>query len=157
MTTTSSDPATERQLKYLSRLLNGRTCPADFAEPYRDRIAAGTLTKRDASDAIGQLLERRTPVPYPTPDETPDIPAGNYAVETKGKLKFYRVDKPITGTWAGWTFLTSQRVNNTEHSIKCGAKNAILRIIARDPETAHARYDAEIGAHRQPSRRPRIG
>jgi hypothetical protein len=60
-------------------------------------------------------------------------------------LKFYHVDKPTEGKWAGYTFLNVRAsdemypIKNTEH------KKSIMAEIAKDPKEASMCYGRELG------------
>jgi Family of unknown function (DUF6011) len=61
-----------------------------------------------------------------------------------GVVKFYQVDRPTEGKYAGWTFLDAVASDDT-YPIKGASKRAILARIAADPEAAMRLYGAEIG------------
>lgn len=76
----------------------------------------------------------------------PDVPAGRYAVEHDGVLKFYSVDRPKEGRWAGFTFLNVW-ASDERHPIKnVEYKKEVLGMIANDPQAAAERFGQEIGA-----------
>jgi Family of unknown function (DUF6011) len=69
-----------------------------------DRDASGKWVVSH-SDACPPLP---APAPAATPPALPDVPQGRYAVTDptgKNDLRFYRVDKPTSGRWAGYTFV----------------------------------------------------
>jgi hypothetical protein len=74
------------------------------------------------------------------------VPAGRYAVKNKeGTLQFYHVERPSTGKWSGWTFL-SVRASDERHPIRDKeTKKFILDRIAKDPKEASLRFGREIG------------
>lgn len=77
----------------------------------------------------------------------PAVNEGRYAINDPkdGVLKFYQVDKPMEGRWAGYTFL-SVMASDDRWPIKDHAtKAAILQVISGDPLKALARYGQEIG------------
>ena len=74
-----------------------------------------------------------------------DVPAGRYAVDHEGVLKFYHVDRPTEGKWKGYTFLKVQASDDL-HAIKNRQyREAILAAIAQDPAAASKRYGMELG------------
>lgn len=75
----------------------------------------------------------------------PDVPAGRYAIEADGVVKFYRVDRPTEGQWAGHTFLKVQASDDL-HRVRGTAVGQVLAAIAKDPREASLRYGREIGA-----------
>lgn len=83
----------------------------------------------------------------PQPAQWPMIPEGRYAVvdPADGTLKFYNVDKPALGKWAGYTFL-SVFASSEQFPIKNSATRAtILQEIAKNPKEAMLRYGREVG------------
>lgn len=75
-----------------------------------------------------------------------DVPAGRYAVNSEeGVLRFFQVDKPTEGRWAGHTFVKVQAGDDL-HNVKGAAKTNILTRIALDPAAASKRYGQEIGS-----------
>jgi hypothetical protein len=93
-----SDPATPAMLGFLKTLLNDRACPLEAAERLREQMAAGTLTKGTAGDAIDWLKQQ----PRVTTDEADEqrsaVPTvtepGIYAV---GDTEVYLVVKTRDG------------------------------------------------------------
>lgn len=85
--------------------------------------------------------------PQVTGDLWPTVREGRYALsEPDGTVKFYQVDKPQEGKWAGWTFL-KVLASDTPYPIKDRAtKQSILDRIAVNPNAAMARYGQEIGS-----------
>jgi Family of unknown function (DUF6011) len=76
----------------------------------------------------------------------PELEHGRYAIDIDGVTKFYRVDKPTQGKWAGYTFVKVQASDET-HPIRNRAQRIrILSIIAADPQGALQRYGREIGS-----------
>lgn len=73
------------------------------------------------------------------------VPAGRYAIGEQGATKFYRVDKPTEGRWAGYVFVKVQ-ASDEHHPVKNqAARLAILTAIAQDVRGALVRYGMEIG------------
>jgi hypothetical protein len=80
-----------------------------------------------------------------TAGPTPDVPAGHYAVENEdGVLRFYEVDRPTEGRWAGRTFVSVQ-ASDERHPVRGAAGVAVLTKIAVDAKAAMIRYGMEIG------------
>jgi hypothetical protein len=59
--------------------------------------------------------------------------------------KFYRVNTPTKGRWAGCSFLNVQASSDFHPIRNQGERNAILAQIAKDPITAKALYGQELG------------
>lgn len=77
--------------------------------------------------------------------DLPDVEAGRYAVEDNGTLKFYQVDRPTEGKWAGYTFVKVQASDDT-YPVKGHGRRRVLELIAKDPKAAMIRYGKEIGS-----------
>jgi hypothetical protein len=73
------------------------------------------------------------------------IKPGRYAVEIDGTLKFYKIDTPTEGRWAGRTFVSVQASDELYPVRNRTAREEILAVIAVDPEAAMRRYGQEIG------------
>jgi hypothetical protein len=66
-------------------------------------------------------------------------------VEHNGVLKFYVVDKPLEGKWAGRTFVSVQ-ASDEKYPVKNPAMRAeVLALIAKNPKEAMLRYGLELG------------
>jgi len=149
---------TEKQLNFLRSLLvrkaiDGATfryIPLD--EPTLDGTPTDleSMKKRDASnliDALLQLTDKPQPVTNKVARTLPDVPAGYYAIDgNKGEeTKFYRVDRPTQGRWAGRTFLKVQASNDFWPVKNPGEVERVLLEISVDSEAAMRRYGREIG------------
>lgn len=164
--------ATPRQVKLIRDLLREKDllaspkffdrCNAMDAEEYEQELrrlhdVAPYCTKEQASKWIARLLElpgvtapdpaREAPAPEnTTPAPQPQVPAGRYAVEDEGVLKFYKVDRPTEGRWAGRTFVSVQASDELHPLRNPTTRKRILALIeAAGPEQASARYGHELG------------
>lgn len=141
MTTFDFNPATPRQIEYIIELAkhHGTKLPAD------DQIADWTQYK--ASEIIGWYLDKFGPLPRksdtPTLKAEREVKAGSYAIEFEGQLRFFKVETPEDGKWAGWTFVKEQ-ASDDFWSVKGARKTEVLNAIA-DDEDALARYGQELG------------
>jgi len=122
----------------------------------RDRDVTGTMydgwtpdwtraTKSAASSVIDFLKTLPFKASRSTSTSKPDVPAGRYAVEHEGTLKFYKVDRPTEGRWAGYTFVKVM-ASDDEHRVSRETEAHVLAVVAADPEAASRRYGREIGA-----------
>lgn len=75
-----------------------------------------------------------------------NMPAGRYAVETENGLRFFRVDKPTEGRWAGYTFVKVQASDDFYPVRGQQEREAVLALIAWNPKEAMLRYGREIGS-----------
>ena len=123
----------------------------------RGWIAAesGTIVKvngRWAVAHIGACPETPAPAPErparPARPSLPDVAAGRYAIaDPTGRqdLRFYRVDRPTEGRWAGFTFVKAVIGGQPDYPVRDRAAVAdILAAIAADPE-AGPRFGRELG------------
>lgn len=156
-TTTGAPGPTDAQSSYLSSLLRERdlsTCLA-WAKSVEEAAEGNRLTKTAASRAIARLklLPRKdnpTPAPAtvaPNQDPFPDVPAGRYALRSpiSGIVKFYVLDRPTQGRWAGAFFLNAQASSEKFPIKNPVTKREILTAIAKDPQAAQALYGQELG------------
>ena len=111
--------------------------PADCATREASRIIEALLAlprKRDAQ-ARPQISDA------PDARQVPDVPAGRYALADP--TRFYQVDRPERGRYAGWTFLAELSGEN-HRPIKLREAPAeffaALEAIAADPVAAARRY-----------------
>jgi len=158
-TTTDVKPASDRQRAFLQTLLTRKLVPAPLAQSIELQLAL-SLSVRQASSFIDALLrlpdQASAPVevlkpaaaPVERGDLWPSVPEGRYAVVDPEDqvLKFYAVDKPREGRWAGWTFL-AVFASDERHPVKAHeTKQRILDLIAANPEAASARFGQEMGS-----------
>lgn len=138
-----ANPATERQLAFLEKLLQERPSQRE-AVPHPER-----LSKSAASQLIDALLRRpkeATPQARPSGERLADVPQGHYAIESTGHndLAFYRVDRPTEGRWAGRVFVKLVVGGHPDQNVPRSHVAGILERISQDPDAA-ARYGRELG------------
>lgn len=149
-------PVTEAQRSFLAVLANRVTStPAqanDAAQAAQVGAGAASISKRDASALIGRLKALQAPAPAQVTakadspaESTVAVPEGRYAVEVDGVLKFFKVDCPTEGRWAGYTFIKVQ-ASDEWYPVGRASRQAILAKIAEDPKAASIRYGHELGA-----------
>jgi len=159
-------PATARQITFITDLVKSRIVSAEHQARLLATIDAGKLDKNIASKTIDWLkLQPVRPAEViiePTPEQLmmqveegmnrqiaeallPDVPEGRYAVEHKGVLKFFKVDRPTEGRWAGRTFVKVQASDDWFSIRPTVAKNEILALIGNDVQQASLRYGRELG------------
>jgi hypothetical protein len=148
-------PITAKQTDFLRTLLTEREIDAGIRETLLENLYL--LTARSASDKIAWALKLPRRAAVKSALETswhasPEVPAGYYALEVPGGeetdgepvLRFYRVDRPTEGKWAGYTFVKVQ-ASDEFYPVRGHGRTAILTLIAADIEEAGARYGREIG------------
>jgi hypothetical protein len=79
------------------------------------------------------------------PELESQVPAGRYSIICDGTVKFYRVDKPTEGRWAGRTFVKVQASGEFYPVRNSMARAEILFAIAHDVRAASIRYGRELG------------
>lgn len=72
------------------------------------------------------------------------VPPGRYGLRNAdGEWRFYQVDKPTLGEWAGWAFI-SRLASEERHPVKgLELRLALLLAIGVDPEEAAKAYGRE--------------
>lgn len=138
------DTPTWAQMRFLATLLSDR----DYAaHKYADRI--GEIARAEGKPVtfagVSTLITELKTCPSAEAANTIDVPAGRYAVENAdGDLRFYKVDTPTEGRWAGHVFVDVQ-ASDDEYPVRGAARSVVLAKIADDPAEASARYGREIG------------
>lgn len=133
-------PASEKQVNFVRSLIarkdgHNLTLNSDWS----------LLDKRSASDVIERLLKLPYKATMQKPVQLPNVPAGYYAVDDKEITKFYRVDRPTKGQWAGRTFLKVQASDEFWPVKSHDEVQRVLLAIAVDSGAAQARYGKLIG------------
>lgn len=74
-----------------------------------------------------------------------DVAAGRYAiVDPDGRVRFFVVDRPTEGRWAGRTFV-SEQASDEKYPVRGPRRSEVLAAISVDPEDALRRYGVELG------------
>jgi hypothetical protein len=141
--------ATDKQVNFIITLRAERNLKALTFEQIHS-----VTTKDAASAAIKALLampKAQVPAPIQTRTDMVDVPAGRYALQVDGAddeqivTKFYKVDRPTEGRWAGFTFVHAQASDEFHPIRNRTERERILKAIANDPEGASKRYGHELG------------
>lgn len=150
--------ATDKQRSYIRSLATKRAVPVAGSSTHEAYMIARledveggkTVLMREASEVISWLhtlpltgQAKADPAPKAT---LPDVPAGRYAVVIDSVTKFFKVDRPTEGKWAGYTFLKIQASDELYPVRDRDTKRQVLELIAQDPKEAMLRYGREIGA-----------
>jgi hypothetical protein len=114
----------------------------------RNDLAMATARSEQVRRSLG--IPTGAPVPTPVPATTAkaprfDAPAGHYAVEFEDKLRFFKVDRPTEGKWAGYVFVKEQASDELYPVRNQSRRQAILAAISEDWKAAGQRYGQEIG------------
>lgn len=142
----------DRQTNLISNLLEEREL-SGLTAAQRAFLSSGAWRTCDvaaASRIISALLEqpRKAGTPTRSMSATSPVPAGRYAVEMGNVLRFFRVDRPTDGRWAGRLFL-AETIGGRDHGRKIRETRemeSVLAEIAKDPVGGLSRYGREIGA-----------
>ena len=148
-----SKPASPRSASWAMSILAERDCSAMYSDRQRDDIMESIRANECEQRVVSTVIDtcRNAPrlaplAPKAAPATLPDVPEGRYALDAEGVVKFYKVDRPEKGKWAGWVFVKALASDN-EYPIRNNAEKArILGEIAADVQGAFARYGLEIGA-----------
>lgn len=153
---------TDRQLAYITSLVGQRVLPATHAdgeqiqgiEEQRARYAirlVADAAPRPSTQATSRMIDWLLSLPVrqttaTTPAAATEVAEGRYAlVDDDGTTKFYTVDRPADGRWAGYTFLNAMG-SDTRYPIRNReTRDRILGLIAVDPQGAMLRYAMELG------------
>jgi Family of unknown function (DUF6011) len=144
--------ATEKQQAFILFLIDSRDL-STLDEIQKAWIAnpdnLPNLTKDQASRVIGALkdLPWKPKQQSLTESEFGSIPAGYFFIvdPTDGEEKFFKVDKPTEGRWAGYTFLKVQAgsefwpIKNKQH------RDQVFAEIAKNPTEAMNEYGLRLG------------
>jgi hypothetical protein len=138
--------ATERQAEFIKSLLASRTgYTEDFALRVSTALAEDSLPRKKASEVIDFLLKHPNAPKAAT--VTTDVEQGYYAVKSLSgnqDLDFFKVDKPETGKWAGYTFVKRVIGGHPDVRVRGAEARKALDAIAADAD-AGPRYGREIG------------
>lgn len=149
----ATELATEAQTGFIQSLLRERETDR-LSDQQRDWLESqpdfARLNRGQASRVITALqgLPKRSIEEKAATQGGPEgVPNGRYAVtEGDGILRFYKVNTPTDGRWAGFTFVEVQ-ASDELHPLKDRSRRArVLALIAEDPREAMLRYGREIGS-----------
>lgn len=138
---------TPKQENFLNSLLAERPMFRDVENLFPDNVAK--MTKAEASIKIGEVLKvaKEATVAKAADASVPEgIADGYYAIDIDGTVKFYRVDMPTEGKWAGRTFLSVQ-ASDEFHAIRNAATRGtvLAAIVAQGVKESMVRYGLLIG------------
>lgn len=148
--------ATPNQISFYNSLLDqivrldtAGEFSAEIVSASRDQFPTRTVDNASISidRAKNTLARLKAAAPVAVaPVASQAVADGHYAlVSADGTVKFYEVNSPTEGKWAGRTFVAAQ-ASDERHSIKNpAARSAILAAIAADPKAAMLRYGVELG------------
>lgn len=126
-------PASEKQVSFLAKLQ---------AERGLEVSTPASLTSREASAQIDALLKMPKPARTTTTtrEPLPEVHEGRYALDFGtdhdgvNQIRFYKVDRPTQGRWAGYTFV-KRLVSDEEVRISFGeTKDVLTRIAGHEQE-----------------------
>lgn len=156
--------ATEKQLRFIRTLAGERVIPPVVRARLETKMTG--FDTKTASETIDWLLkqpkavsdgflngnkvaredsERASRLAAARPNLLATVPEGRYAVDLDDKLRFYRVDRPTQGKWAGRVFLNVQASDDWHPVHDWNTKRVVFDLIAVDPQAALLRYGKELG------------
>ena len=151
---------TEKQAKWIVSIAETKANVTDtMIRSLAERLAQG-FARQAASEFITRYKDwpnREEPfsaakaeaiAPGATDEEVKAIvvPAGRYALRgADGVVKFYKLDRPTQGKWAGYTFLKVQASDDLYPIRNRAEKERIIAEIGRDVESAERLYGQELG------------
>lgn len=140
----------EAQAKWIVDLLTNRELKVDVEATFT-RLEQG-LAKFAGSNFITankNAPRKVTPVaPKPVAlavEAKDEVPAGRYALETEDGVKFYRLDRPKEGRWAGYVFLKVQASDDLYGIRNQAERDRIIAEIGKDILGAERLYGQELG------------
>lgn len=147
--------STDKQISFYNSLLDqiARLAPTGEFSPdvlTTAREAFPARTVGDASNAIDRAkktverLKAAAPVAVSAVKFAP-VADGHYALTVEGVVKFYEVNTPTEGKWAGYTFVNAQASDEHFPIKNATARNTVLAAIAADPLAAMKLYGIELG------------
>lgn len=139
--------ATEKQINFITSLVEQKIT-SDLPPLMLDYIAGiemgypETINKITGSRMIELLLE--CPKKKVVKIDSPKVAGGRYAIKINDKMRFFEVNAPDKGRWAGYVFVNEQ-AGSELFPIRNNKQRAdILNMLAKDSE-ALARYGQELG------------
>lgn len=78
-------------------------------------------------------------------ERSEEVPAGRYAIRTDGVVKFYKLDRPTEGRWAGYVFLKVQASDDMYPIRNRVERDRIIAEIGKDTLAAEQLYGQELG------------
>lgn len=114
------------------------------ASHYIEMLLANKANARSVAKTLAEAGHARTDEAPAT--ETSEVPDGRYALGFgNGVVKFYKVNTPTAGKWAGYTFVEAQASEETFPIRNAAKRREILSAIAEDVRGAAALYGTELG------------
>lgn len=123
-----------------------------FARTNSAEVVAARIDWLEAQPVWREARDPQRVQDQPRPASQPhrtrvEVPEGRYAVDgDDGNLKFYHVDRPTEGRWAGYVFVKVQ-AGDEYHGVKSRAarETVLAKIAEAGIEAAMLRYGREIG------------
>jgi hypothetical protein len=138
-----ADEPTDKQVSYLISMLASRGMKTGAEERAR-RMTRGEVSRW--IDVVKTMPITDATIMPPVTVNSVLVESGRYAVNSEAGIKFYKVDRPTEGRWAGRTFVKVQ-ASDDFYPIRNGAEcRRILESIAVDPKAAMLLYGRELGA-----------
>jgi hypothetical protein len=148
----TTEAASDSQLSYVRDLLRDRDTDRLTLEQrdwLENQFEFANLNRGQASriiDALKTLPKTAEAQEAKTRGGPEGVPNGRYAVtEPDGILRFYKVNSPTDGKWAGYTFVEVQASDELYPLKDRTRRTTVLALIAEDVQAAMLRYGVELG------------
>jgi len=149
--TGTPDAPTEKQINFYKSLVMGK----DLIDTQRYQLMTNLskLTRKTISDTISWLVgipwkKKEVVVNTPVAPQirTVTLNPGRYAINhPSGELRFYQIDRPVQGRWAGVVFLSQLSGENHIAIRDRTEKDFIFSLIAMNPTESLKLYGQKIG------------
>lgn len=140
-------PASQKQVDLIEKLLGEKV--TDGTKYAGRTTVPASLTSRDASAAIDDLFKLpRKSTQTRTFEPLPEVHEGRYALDFGAdhdginQIRFYKVDRPTEGRWAGRTFV-KRLESDQEVRVSFGETKDVLARIAANEQEAMERFGRE--------------
>lgn len=144
-------PISPKQEQLVRALLTERDLSAETRPKFQARLLQlAALTDlevpRLSRDQATALIDTLFALPKIERKTEQEVPEGRYAVQpAEGQLRFYKVDRPTEGRWAGYTFISRQESGDFRR-ISRGEQAQALRLITdQGVKESAIRYGHELG------------
>jgi hypothetical protein len=129
---TDERPITEKQYNLIQKLRAERGIEV-LPESYSQAIAQYKLAWAKYVEIPRLFAIRPSVAPAQVKDGSAsqmDVPEGRYAIDSltgNNDLDFFKVDRPMEGKWAGYTFVKQIVGGHPEYAVKGSRKNRVLQ------------------------------
>lgn len=143
-------PLTPRQQELIRSLLSERDLNREARPKYQARLLQLAAQSEELAkltrDQATALIDTLFALPKIERKHAQEVPEGRYAVQpAEGQLRFYKVDRPTEGRWAGYTFITRQESDEYQRVSRGEQAQALRLIVEQGIKECALRYGHELG------------